>query len=267
MAADLALLTYPKESQGPTVCFVYNSAFNDISRTNNNSSYSAVPIIESFPADGCGNLTSTDRYSGKAILIQRGNCSFAVKASLAQLYGAKLVVIANSDPSAGAFAPGANSSDYESITLPVGMISYQDSQALLLALHSNNNLTIDITTPTANPVDPSFFIMCFSAVVVVILGAFWANNLERTRLNWQIQTLNNGNENENNSTNASRGNNQNNSESSTHRQVADTSLDQNATGQGEQLTLSVKNVLIFLVIAVSIILLMYFLYDYLGMDI
>ncbi|MDO9285727.1 MAG: peptidase [Aquabacterium sp.] len=83
--------------------------------------------------DACEPLTNA--VSGKVVLVDRGNCTFAVKATNAQAAGASALVIANiptaADPTAGAFGPGGSA---PAVTISVIGISQANGNEVKTAL-------------------------------------------------------------------------------------------------------------------------------------
>ena len=54
-----------------------------------------LQVVHAEPANGCGDITNGDTLVGKAVLIQRGVCTFWEKALNAQNAGAAAVIIYN----------------------------------------------------------------------------------------------------------------------------------------------------------------------------
>ena len=75
--------------------------------------------------DGCTAITNAAAVAGKIALIDRGTCTFAVKAKNAQVAGAAAVVIANNV--AGGLSMTA---DDPSITIPVVSVTLADGNAI-----------------------------------------------------------------------------------------------------------------------------------------
>jgi hypothetical protein len=82
--------------------------------------------------DGCESITAD--VAGKIALVDRGLCTFAVKAKNAQNAGAIGVIIANS-LNRGAFAPGGSDA---TVTIPVAGVSTATGNAIKAALPGVN---------------------------------------------------------------------------------------------------------------------------------
>lgn len=89
-------------------------------------------------SDGCTGLVNAGAIAGKIALIDRGTCTFNIKAAAAQAAGAIGVIIANN--AAGALAPGGAD---PSITIPVVGISLADGNTLKANLGSGVVATLD----------------------------------------------------------------------------------------------------------------------------
>jgi hypothetical protein len=96
------------------------------------ASFGAVPtpanfsgdIVAGVPNDGCSALTNAGAVSGKLALVQRGGCTFVVKAKNAQLAGAKGVIIANNPLTVGGGPFGMGGAD-PTVTIPAISLSTQ----------------------------------------------------------------------------------------------------------------------------------------------
>ncbi len=88
-------------------------------------------------SDGCTPLVNAAAVAGNIALIDRGTCTFVLKAQAAQAAGAIAVIIANN--AAGALAPGGTD---PSITIPVVGITLADGNTLKANL-PGVNVTLD----------------------------------------------------------------------------------------------------------------------------
>lgn len=90
-------------------------------------------------SDGCTALLNGAAVAGKVALVDRGTCSFVVKAQTAQAAGAIAVIIANN--TSGVVVPsGAD----PSITIPVVSVTFFDGIALKNAIGSGLNVTVGL---------------------------------------------------------------------------------------------------------------------------
>jgi hypothetical protein len=81
--------------------------------------------------DGCEAYSGPTALAGQIALVNRGNCTFAVKAQNAQAAGAAALLIANN--AAGAFSPGGAAPD---VTIPVFGVTMAEGAALRAAVGS-----------------------------------------------------------------------------------------------------------------------------------
>ena len=81
-------------------------------------------------SDGCTALVNAGAVNGKIAVIDRGTCTFVIKAGFAQAAGAIGVIIVNN---AAGPAPGLGGSD-PSITIPVVSVSQADGTAIKAAM-------------------------------------------------------------------------------------------------------------------------------------
>jgi hypothetical protein len=81
--------------------------------------------------DGC--TAPTNAVAGSIALIDRGNCSFVSKVTAAQAAGAIGVLLVNNAPGDG---PNSMSGDGAGVTIPVLSLSFEDGNAVKVALQS-----------------------------------------------------------------------------------------------------------------------------------
>lgn len=93
--------------------------------------------------DGCTALTNGAAVAGKIVLIQRGTCTFVVKAANAQAAGAIGVVVYNN----AAGLPGMGGTD-PTITIPaIGVTQALGQQIIAQATAVTGSITTDATLP------------------------------------------------------------------------------------------------------------------------
>jgi hypothetical protein len=100
--------------------------------------------------DGCDAIVNAAAISGNIALIDRGTCTFVVKAGAAQAAGAIAVIIANN--AAGAIAPGGAD---PTITIPVIGITQADGNTLKANLGLGVNVTLDLDPVLLAGADPA----------------------------------------------------------------------------------------------------------------
>jgi hypothetical protein len=96
-------------------------------------------------SDACDPLDNAAELDGNIAVIRRGECAFVDKVTAAQDAGAIAVIIVNNEPGP-IINLGGNDPD---ITIPSGMISQADGEALIEALATETvNVTISAPAPT-----------------------------------------------------------------------------------------------------------------------
>ena len=93
------------------------------------------------PTDGCSALTNATAVAGKIVLVDRGSCTFVIKAKNAQNAGAIGVVVVNNVSG----SPIGMSGTDPTVTIPTVMVSQTDGNAIRAALPANANIGTDST--------------------------------------------------------------------------------------------------------------------------
>lgn len=99
-------------------------------------------VVKAVDSEACAQLTGT--YTGKWVLIYRGNCEFGAKSRNAQLAGAAGVIIWNHTPNAGLITMGAGAVG-SLVNIPVIFISNEDGRLLTNQLSGGNQVFISLT--------------------------------------------------------------------------------------------------------------------------
>lgn len=93
----------------------------------------ALPLVQATFPFGCEPHHSSDpleaNIEGKILVLHRGRCSFAKKANLAALGGAKAVVLINSSDEEG-FVPSAEGEEDYKALVPLMLVSNSTGSAL-----------------------------------------------------------------------------------------------------------------------------------------
>ncbi|XP_078097233.1 signal peptide peptidase-like 2A isoform X2 [Mustelus asterias] len=110
---------------------------------------------------------------GKLVVVRRGNCTFIRKAQIAQKNLAKALLIASMT---GIFPPLGNKSDYEMLTIPVALISYDDVQSMRKVF--GDHVSAALYSPPLPAFDYSILIIFFIAVFTVAFGSYWSGMAE-----------------------------------------------------------------------------------------
>jgi hypothetical protein len=113
--------------------------------------------------DACQPIVNGAALAGKVALLDRGTCTFVVKAKNAQNAGATAVVVA--DNVAGSPPAGLAGVD-PTITIPTVRISLADGSALKAALGSGVNVTVGLNPTLRAGADPAGRALLYTPVPV-----------------------------------------------------------------------------------------------------
>ncbi|KNC80275.1 hypothetical protein SARC_07369 [Sphaeroforma arctica JP610] len=119
-------------------------------------------------------------YQDSAVLISRGNCTFADKILYAQAAGGGAVVIAQNSPQETTFAPTGSPEEFAAVSIPTGMISRADAEALAANLSSAGAAGVYVTMFVGLSGTDQIFrfsntVLLVLAVVVVTCGCLLAH--------------------------------------------------------------------------------------------
>jgi hypothetical protein len=103
----------------------------------------SAKIIVAEPPFACTNLTNVEGVVGNVVIIDRGACTFAVKAANAFAAGAVAIVIANTGTQSQVVGMGG---DFSSITVPVLGLVTRETGSMLKALAGRVVVTLRIGT-------------------------------------------------------------------------------------------------------------------------
>src|SRR5207253_9206412 len=84
--------------------------------------------------DACTALTNASAVTGRIALIDRGNCTFVIKAKNAQDAGAIAVIVVDNVTASSPIAPGGSD---PSVTIPVVGVTKTDGDSLRAQLSGN----------------------------------------------------------------------------------------------------------------------------------
>jgi len=129
LSAQVFIIDSPASLQG---AYVFEAAAFGAPLTD--SVYTAELVVmddgEDVLTDGC--TQTTNDYTDKFVLIDRGSCQFGDKCLFAENVGAAGVVVFNNQPSAGAITMGAGNLG-DMVTIPCIMLSFEDGEVIKAA--------------------------------------------------------------------------------------------------------------------------------------
>ncbi|KAG8593922.1 hypothetical protein GDO81_000990 [Engystomops pustulosus] len=110
-------------------------------------------------------------FSNSIPMVMRGNCTFYEKVRLAQINGARGLLIVSRER---LVPPGGNRSQYEEIDIPVALLSYTDM--LDISKTFGRSVKVAMYAPNEPVVDYNMVIIFIMAVGTVATGGYWAGS-------------------------------------------------------------------------------------------
>ncbi|KAM5192537.1 signal peptide peptidase-like 2B isoform 2-T2 [Mantella aurantiaca] len=110
-------------------------------------------------------------FSNRIPMIMRGNCTFYEKVRLAQINGARGLLIVSRER---LVPPGGNRSQYEEIDIPVALLSYSDM--LDISKTFGPSVKVAMYAPNEPVLDYNMVIIFVMAVGTVATGGYWAGS-------------------------------------------------------------------------------------------
>ncbi|XP_020649822.3 signal peptide peptidase-like 2B isoform X1 [Pogona vitticeps] len=104
-------------------------------------------------------------------MVMRGNCTFYEKVRLAQINGARGLLIVSREK---LVPPAGNRSQYEEIDIPVALLSYSDM--LDIGRSFGPSVKVALYAPNEPVLDYNMVIIFLMAVGTVALGGYWAGS-------------------------------------------------------------------------------------------
>ena len=102
-------------------------------------------LVVAAPADGCEPIwDNAEAVKGNIVVVDRGACPFADKATHAQAAGAVAVVVANNQPGAAFAMPG----NFSGVSMPAVLITQEDGARLKDGANARMTATLEIGPPS-----------------------------------------------------------------------------------------------------------------------
>ncbi|XP_068089793.1 signal peptide peptidase-like 2B [Hyperolius riggenbachi] len=115
-------------------------------------------------------------FSNRIPMVMRGNCTFYEKVRLAQINGARGLLIVSRER---LVPPGGNHSQYEEIDIPVALLSYSDM--LDISKTFGKSVKVAMYAPNEPVLDYNMVIIFIMAVGTVATGGYWAGSRDVKR--------------------------------------------------------------------------------------
>ncbi|KAG7456735.1 hypothetical protein MATL_G00239120 [Megalops atlanticus] len=110
-------------------------------------------------------------FTNRIPMVLRGNCTFYEKVRLAQINGAKGLLIVSKDRLT---PPAGNKTQYEEIDIPVALLSYADM--LDISRTFGKGREVAMYAPNEPVLDYNMVIIFLMAVGTVAIGGYWAGS-------------------------------------------------------------------------------------------
>ncbi|XP_040027557.2 signal peptide peptidase-like 2 isoform X2 [Gasterosteus aculeatus] len=158
------------KSRGKDYCIFFNSQWarlpQDLNKASRLQIYDLTTSVLCSPSDvpegGFPNLIP---------MVMRGNCTFYEKVRLAQINGAKALLIVSKDRLT---PPAGNKTQYEEIDIPVALLSYSDM--LDIGKTFGKGRLVAMYAPNEPVLDYNMVIIFLMAVGTVAVGGYWAGS-------------------------------------------------------------------------------------------
>uniref|UniRef100_A0A673MLY8 Signal peptide peptidase-like 2B n=1 Tax=Sinocyclocheilus rhinocerous TaxID=307959 RepID=A0A673MLY8_9TELE len=154
-------------SKGKDYCIFFNSQWarlpQDLSKARLQT-YDLTTSVLCSPTD-----VPEGGFPNSIPMVMRGNCTFYEKVRLAQINGAKGLLIVSKDRLT---PPSGNKSQYEEIGIPVALLSYKDM--LDISKTFGEKRQVAMYAPKEPVVDYNMVLIFLMAVGTVAVGGYWA---------------------------------------------------------------------------------------------
>ncbi|CAN9503464.1 unnamed protein product [Ophioblennius macclurei] len=158
------------KGKGKDYCIFFNSQWarlpQDLDKTSRLQIYDLTPSVLCSPAD-----VPEGGFPNHIAMVMRGNCTFYEKVRLAQINGARGLLIVSKDRLT---PPAGNKSQYEEIDIPVALLSYTDM--LEISKTFGKRRLVAMYAPNEPVLDYNMVVIFLMAVGTVAIGGYWAGS-------------------------------------------------------------------------------------------
>uniref|UniRef100_A0A9J7X2Y8 Signal peptide peptidase-like 2B n=1 Tax=Cyprinus carpio carpio TaxID=630221 RepID=A0A9J7X2Y8_CYPCA len=158
------------KSKGKDYCIFFNSQWarlpQDLSKATRLQTYDLTTSVLCSASD-----VPEGGFPNSIPMVMRGNCTFYEKVRLAQINGAKGLLIVSKDRLT---PPSGNKSQYEEIGIPVALLSYKDM--LDISKTFGEKMQVAMYAPNEPVVDYNMVLIFLMAVGTVAVGGYWAGS-------------------------------------------------------------------------------------------
>uniref|UniRef100_A0A8C5BBB2 Signal peptide peptidase-like 2 n=1 Tax=Gadus morhua TaxID=8049 RepID=A0A8C5BBB2_GADMO len=154
------------DSKGKDYCIFFNSQWarlpQDLNKAIHDLTASVLCSASEVPDGG---------FPNRIPMVMRGNCTFYEKVRLAQINGAKGILIVSKDRLT---PPAGNKTQYEEIDIPVALLSYTDM--LDISKNFGDEREVAMYAPKEPVLDYNMVIIFIMAVGTVAMGGYLAGS-------------------------------------------------------------------------------------------
>uniref|UniRef100_A0A667YJQ9 Signal peptide peptidase-like 2B n=1 Tax=Myripristis murdjan TaxID=586833 RepID=A0A667YJQ9_9TELE len=158
------------KSKGKDYCIFFNSQWarlpQDLNKASRLQIYDLTTSVLCSPSE-----VPEGGFPNRIPMVMRGNCTFYEKVRLAQINGAKGLLIVSKDRLT---PPAGNTTQYEEIDIPVALLSYSDM--LDISKNFGKGRLVAMYAPKEPVLDYNMVIIFLMAVGTVAIGGYWAGS-------------------------------------------------------------------------------------------
>ncbi|ERM94998.1 hypothetical protein AMTRI_Chr07g80730 [Amborella trichopoda] len=125
----------------------------------------------SDPRDSCS--TPKNKLTGDAVLVHRGNCTFTMKAKVAQAAGAAAILVVNDKEELYKMVCQDNETNLH-ISIPAVMLPSKAGLSLEKSLSSGASVTVQLYSPDRPVVDTAEVFLWLMAVGTILCASYWS---------------------------------------------------------------------------------------------
>ncbi|XP_061695903.1 signal peptide peptidase-like 2 [Syngnathoides biaculeatus] len=175
VTAEYGMAHFSDDSKGKDYCIFFNSQWarlpQDLNKASHLQLYDLTNSVLCSPAD-----VPEGGFPNRIAMVMRGNCTFYEKVRLAQMNGAKGLLIVSKDRLT---PPAGNKTQYEEIDIPVALLSYSDM--LEISKTFGKGRLVAMYAPNEPVLDYNMVIIFLMAVGTVAVGGHWAGSKDRKK--------------------------------------------------------------------------------------
>uniref|UniRef100_A0A3Q0RIM3 Signal peptide peptidase-like 2B n=1 Tax=Amphilophus citrinellus TaxID=61819 RepID=A0A3Q0RIM3_AMPCI len=158
------------KSKGKDYCIFFNSQWARLPQDLNKASRLQIYDLTTSVLCSASEVPEGG-FPNRIPMVMRGNCTFYEKVRLAQINGAKGLLIVSKDRLT---PPAGNKTQYEEIDIPVALLSYSDM--LDISKTFGKGQLVAMYAPNEPVLDYNMVIIFLMAVGTVAIGGYWAGS-------------------------------------------------------------------------------------------